>query len=229
MPPIEDSSRLRNAPPPHSFVDRTVTAIPHRTREVLMSTNEVHSNDAARNAGVARIDMKLEVVVIPVSDVDRAKAFYERIGWRLNMTAPPAKISAGPVHAAGLSCAVHFGKNVTPAAPGSAKAFRSLPTSRRRDWSPPASSRRASTTAGRPGQRLHPKRLSYRRAHQDRRQRRHAELRARLRLRPADTRANAHCVRVAFGESAYDGRDASGAKPIDRLPVFGRERSERRA
>ena len=50
-----------------------------------MSTNEVHSNDAARNAGVARIDMKLEVVVIPVSDVDRAKAFYERIGWRLNI------------------------------------------------------------------------------------------------------------------------------------------------
>ena len=59
-----------------------------------MSTNEVHSNDAARNAGVARIDMKLEVVVIPVSDVDRAKAFYERIGWRLNIDAPPAKISA---------------------------------------------------------------------------------------------------------------------------------------
>ena len=50
-----------------------------------MSTNEVRSSDAAGNAGVARIDMKLEVVVIPVSDVDRAKESYERIGWRLNI------------------------------------------------------------------------------------------------------------------------------------------------
>ena len=50
-----------------------------------MSTNEVRSSDAARNAGVARIDMKLEVVVIPVSDVDRAKEYYERIGWRLDI------------------------------------------------------------------------------------------------------------------------------------------------
>ena len=49
-----------------------------------MSTNQVPSNDAAGNAGLARIEMKLEVVVIPVSDVDRAKQFYEKIGWRLN-------------------------------------------------------------------------------------------------------------------------------------------------
>ena len=80
MPPREDSSRLRNEPPPHSFVDRTVTAIPHRTQEAPMITNAVRSDDAAKNAGIARNDMKLEVVVIPVSDVDRAKAFYERIG-----------------------------------------------------------------------------------------------------------------------------------------------------
>jgi catechol 2,3-dioxygenase-like lactoylglutathione lyase family enzyme len=124
MPPIEDSSRLRNAPPPHSFVDRTVTAIPHRTREVLMSTNEVHSNDAARNAGVARIDMKLEVVVIPVSDVDRAKAFYERIGWRLNIDRSSGEdfrlVQFTPP---GSCCSVHFGRNVTSAAPGSARAF----------------------------------------------------------------------------------------------------------
>jgi catechol 2,3-dioxygenase-like lactoylglutathione lyase family enzyme len=49
-----------------------------------MSTNEVWNCDAVRNAGVAKIDMKLEVVVIPVSDVDRAKEFYQRIGWRLD-------------------------------------------------------------------------------------------------------------------------------------------------
>src|SRR5271155_2673858 len=67
----------------------------HRTQEIRMSTNKVRNNDAARNAGVARIDMKLEVIVIPVSDVDRAKEFYARIGWRLDADrAPSAKISA---------------------------------------------------------------------------------------------------------------------------------------
>jgi catechol 2,3-dioxygenase-like lactoylglutathione lyase family enzyme len=89
-----------------------------------MSTNEVRSNDAARNAGVARIDMKLEVVVLPVSDVDRAKEFYERIGWHLNADRSAADdfrlVQFTPP---GSCCSVHFGKNVTSAAPGSAKAF----------------------------------------------------------------------------------------------------------
>ena len=49
-----------------------------------MSTNEVRSNDATSDASVARVDMKLEIVVIPVSDVDRAKEFYGRLGWRLD-------------------------------------------------------------------------------------------------------------------------------------------------
>ena len=84
-----------------------------------MSTNEARSDDAARNAGVARIDMKLEVVVIPVSDVDRAKAFYERIGWRLNIDRSAGEdfrlVQFTPP---GSCCSVHFGKNIT-----SAKAF----------------------------------------------------------------------------------------------------------
>ena len=42
-----------------------------------MSTREVSSNDAS---GIANVDMKLEVVVVPVSDVDRAKEFYRRLG-----------------------------------------------------------------------------------------------------------------------------------------------------
>jgi catechol 2,3-dioxygenase-like lactoylglutathione lyase family enzyme len=45
-----------------------------------MSTSAVRLDDAT----VARVDMKFEVVVIPVSDVDRAKEFYERLGWRLD-------------------------------------------------------------------------------------------------------------------------------------------------
>jgi len=48
-----------------------------------MSTKPVRANDPASDAGVARVDMKFEIVVIPVSDVDRAKEFYARLGWRL--------------------------------------------------------------------------------------------------------------------------------------------------
>ena len=83
-----------------------------------MSANEVHSDDPARNAGVARIDMKLEVVVIPVADVDRAKEFYERIGWRFNFDRSAGEdfrlVQFTPP---GSCCSVHFGKNVTSAAP----------------------------------------------------------------------------------------------------------------
>ncbi|MEI9985704.1 MAG: hypothetical protein WDN69_22495 [Aliidongia sp.] len=78
-----------------------------------MSTNEVRSDDAARNAGVAGTDMKLEVVVIPVSDVERSKEFYGRIGWRLDIDRSAGEdfrlVQFTP---AGSGCSVHFGKNV---------------------------------------------------------------------------------------------------------------------
>jgi predicted enzyme related to lactoylglutathione lyase len=68
--------------------------------------------------------MKLEVVIIPVSDIDRAKEFYERIGWRLNIDRSAGEdfrlVQFTPP---GSCCSVHFGKNITSAAPGSAKAF----------------------------------------------------------------------------------------------------------
>jgi catechol 2,3-dioxygenase-like lactoylglutathione lyase family enzyme len=89
-----------------------------------MSTNKVRNDDAARNAGVVRIDMKLEVVVIPVSDVDRAKEFYARIGWRLDADRSIGEdfrlVQFTPP---GSWCSVHFGKNIVSATPGSAKGF----------------------------------------------------------------------------------------------------------
>ncbi|WP_346120432.1 VOC family protein [Micromonospora coerulea] len=63
--------------------------------------------------------MKLEVVVLPVSDVDRAKEFYGRLGWRLDQT-PPGVIQFTPP---GSQCSVHFGPDLTSAAPGSAKEY----------------------------------------------------------------------------------------------------------
>src|SRR5512132_4404786 len=68
--------------------------------------------------------MKLEVVVIPVSDVDRAKDFYGRLGWRLDADFAHGDdwrvIQCTPP---GAGCAVIFGKNVTAAAPGSAQGL----------------------------------------------------------------------------------------------------------
>ena len=53
-------------------------------KEAAMSTKPVRINDATSNAGPARVAMKFEIVIIPVSDVDRAKEFYTRLGWRLD-------------------------------------------------------------------------------------------------------------------------------------------------
>jgi catechol 2,3-dioxygenase-like lactoylglutathione lyase family enzyme len=81
-------------------------------------------SDNAKDASVARVDMKLEIVVIPVSDVDRAKEFYGRLGWRLD-----ADFAVGDDFRViqftppGSGCSVIFGKNVTAAAPGSAQGL----------------------------------------------------------------------------------------------------------
>jgi predicted enzyme related to lactoylglutathione lyase len=68
------------------------------------------------------VDMKLEVVVIPVSDVDRAKAFYAGLGWRfdidLNVSENFRVVQFTPP---GSACSIHIGKGTTPAAPGSAQ------------------------------------------------------------------------------------------------------------
>ena len=63
------------------------------------------------------MDMKLEVVTIPVSDVDRARKFYESLGWRLDQT-PPGVVQFTPP---GSWCSVQFGPNRTSATPGSAE------------------------------------------------------------------------------------------------------------
>ena len=97
------------------------TTSSHTTEEAAISTDEFRSNDAA---SVARVETKLEVVVIPVSDVDRAKEFYGRLGWRLDADYDNGGdfrvIQFTPP---GSGCSVIFGKNVTAAAPGSAQGL----------------------------------------------------------------------------------------------------------
>ena len=89
-----------------------------------MSTKPVRINDPTSNASVANVAMKFEIVVIPVADVDRAKEFYGRLGWRLD-----AEFGSGDDYRViqftppGSGCSIIFGKNVTPAAPGSAQGL----------------------------------------------------------------------------------------------------------
>src|SRR6266576_2579104 len=89
-----------------------------------MSTKPVRANDPTSDAGVVRVDMKFEIVVIPVSDVDRAKEFYGRLGWGLDADYDNGKdfrvIQFTPP---GSGCSVIFGKHVTGAAPGSAQGL----------------------------------------------------------------------------------------------------------
>ena len=89
-----------------------------------MSTKAVRTNDPNSDAGVAKVDMKFEVVVIPVSDVDRAKEFYAKLGWRLDADyASGQDFRVIQYTPPGSSCSIIFGKNVTPAAPGSAQGL----------------------------------------------------------------------------------------------------------
>ena len=80
-----------------------------------MSTTEVRS---ATNA-----DMKLEVLVIPVADVDRAKKFYGSLGWRLDADFAADNFRVIQFTPLGSGCSVIFGKNVTAATPGSAQGL----------------------------------------------------------------------------------------------------------
>jgi catechol 2,3-dioxygenase-like lactoylglutathione lyase family enzyme len=66
------------------------------------------------------VDMGLEVVTIPVSDVDRAKAFYERIGWRLDIDVDGGAFRAVQFTPPHSQCSIHFGTGLTQTAPGSA-------------------------------------------------------------------------------------------------------------
>ena len=78
---------------------------------------EIRSNETTINTGVAAVDMKLEVIVIPVSDVERAEQFYRRLGWRQDVTPPGSGVFQFTPH--GSACSVQFGKNLTSAVPGS--------------------------------------------------------------------------------------------------------------
>ena len=87
-----------------------------------MATSQVSTATTTTVPVAPTVDLKLEVVVIPVSDVERSKRFYEGLGWRLD-----ADFSNGAgwhvvqFTPPGSPCSIHFGTGLTPAAPGSIK------------------------------------------------------------------------------------------------------------
>jgi len=87
-----------------------------------MSAIDADANGESPNAAVTTADLKLQVVVIPVSDVERAKAFYGGLGWRLDADFSFENgVKVVQVTPPGSPCSVQFGTNMTSAAPGSAE------------------------------------------------------------------------------------------------------------
>jgi catechol 2,3-dioxygenase-like lactoylglutathione lyase family enzyme len=82
------------------------------------------TTSASQTSNAPGIDLKLEIVVIPVSDVERAKQFYAKLGWRLDADfAGPDDYRVIQFTPPGSNASVIFGKGVTPAAPGSAQGL----------------------------------------------------------------------------------------------------------
>jgi catechol 2,3-dioxygenase-like lactoylglutathione lyase family enzyme len=92
--------------------------------EVSMCATEVSGSDGGGTASDGHVDLKLEVVVIPVSDVDRSKEFYGRLGWRLDADFPfDNGFRVVQFTPPGSSGSFQFGAKMTSAAPGSAQGL----------------------------------------------------------------------------------------------------------
>ena len=94
-----------------------------------MAGTDVGTSTPADMPEAGTIAMKLEVVTVPVSDVDRAKSFYQSLGWRLDadfdISDDVRAVQLTPPHS---GCSIAFGKGLTKAEPGSAQRFELVVT-----------------------------------------------------------------------------------------------------
>jgi catechol 2,3-dioxygenase-like lactoylglutathione lyase family enzyme len=88
-----------------------------------MSSSQARTAPATETDEGGAIDMKLEVIVVPVSDVDRAKEFYTGLGWRLDADVVVGDVRLIQFTPPGSGCSIQFGTNLTSAAPGSARGL----------------------------------------------------------------------------------------------------------
>ena len=84
-----------------------------------MTTTDASGGNSNQMPGTGPVDMGLEVVTVPVTDVDRAKAFYQSLGWRLDADSTVGEdfrlVQFTPPHS---QCSIHFGIGLTTSAPG---------------------------------------------------------------------------------------------------------------
>jgi catechol 2,3-dioxygenase-like lactoylglutathione lyase family enzyme len=85
-----------------------------------MSTTQPDASAAKQTSDVATVPMRFEVTTLPVADVDRAKAFYQRLGWRLDIDFEPAPGVRGvQLTPPGSAASIQFGQNTNSMQPGS--------------------------------------------------------------------------------------------------------------
>src|SRR3977135_1432660 len=89
-----------------------------------MAASSATNNEPPSATSAAKVDMKFEVIVIPVADVDRSKAFYTKLGWRLDADFPFNNgFRVVQFTPPGSGCSVQFGTKITTAMPGSAQGL----------------------------------------------------------------------------------------------------------
>jgi catechol 2,3-dioxygenase-like lactoylglutathione lyase family enzyme len=88
--------------------------------EVLMTSTQLSGDAAAEASGATGVPMRFEVTALPVADVDRAKAFYQRLGWRLDIDFKPSPDTRGVQFTPpGSPASIQFGEGTTTMVPGS--------------------------------------------------------------------------------------------------------------
>jgi len=96
--------------------ERKQVRMPKNSGNNLMNTKQQNHDTKTR------VEMKLEVEIIPVSDVERSKRFYQRLGWRFDDDVSPVDgVRIVQFTPPGSACSVTFGKGITGATPGSAE------------------------------------------------------------------------------------------------------------
>jgi len=91
--------------------------------EESVSTTAVQASNVGASGSTGRIDEKLEAIVLPVSDVERAYAFYLSLGWRVDANVTNGDFRLLQLTPPGSGCSIQFGTGLTPAAPGSAQGL----------------------------------------------------------------------------------------------------------
>jgi catechol 2,3-dioxygenase-like lactoylglutathione lyase family enzyme len=108
-------SRRESASPPHGV---------NNAREVEMSSTDISTESTRPTQKPPGVDLNLEVVTLPVADVDRAKSFYETLGWRLDIDLVISEdlrtVQFTPQHS---GCSIQIGKGGTTGKPGSAQGL----------------------------------------------------------------------------------------------------------